>query len=224
MSNLNAGVLDYIPTESEIMSNGLLQEWQLVKTCINSIKEYTMKTPNKITQSRLKELVEYDPSTGVFISLFDGKARTKYRIRRGEIIKGCLTGKYYKIGRGYLTLYLDSKPLKAHRLAWIYCYGDIPDNMTVDHINQDTLDNRIQNLRLATAKGQTYNRGDYKNINPDTGVAGIRIENDSKSYRARVMFDGKSYSKNFNNIEDAIKWRGAMRDKLNEGIVNEFAT
>ncbi|ENZ8133414.1 HNH endonuclease signature motif containing protein [Klebsiella pneumoniae] len=39
---------------------------------------------------------------------------------------------------------------KAHRFVWCMHNGDIPKEMSIDHINHDRSDNRIENLRLVT--------------------------------------------------------------------------
>ena len=79
-----------------------------------------------LTSDRLKELVVYNPENGEFVSQFDGTSRVKKtRIKKGDVL-GFLTGKYYKEGRGYVTLYLDKKQYKAHRLAFLYMTGEWP--------------------------------------------------------------------------------------------------
>ncbi len=47
---------------------------------------------------------------------------------------------------GYLHIKFNSKLYFAHRLAWFYEYGKMPD-VHLDHINHDRPDNRISNLR-----------------------------------------------------------------------------
>jgi hypothetical protein len=92
----------------------------------------------------LKYLLAYDPATGIFTWLED-----KHGSKAGDIA-GC-KGKYAMIR-------YKGKQFQAHDLAWYFSYGDIPEGLTVDHRNQQTRDNRINNLRLATPPQQSINR------------------------------------------------------------------
>ena len=60
---------------------------------------------------------------------------------------------------------------KNHRKVWKSVYGEIPKGMVIDHINGNTLDNRIENLQCITQKqniqrsplkqGYVYKRGKW---------------------------------------------------------------
>lgn len=90
-----------------------------------------------ITQARLKEVLNYDPETGEFVW-----AKT----RLGRAVAGKRTG--YRC-KGSIDIRVDGKLHRAHRLAWLYVHGELPE-LDIDHINGDPFDNRIVNLRHVT--------------------------------------------------------------------------
>lgn len=90
----------------------------------------------------------------------------------GQIIADCKSGKVYTtkgpggialakpkelsgtIVNGYRVVSIRNgavkKQCRVHRVIWIAQNGVIPEGMVVDHINNDKLDNRIENLQLLT--------------------------------------------------------------------------
>lgn len=93
-----------------------------------------------LTQGQLKELLHYDPETGIFTWY---KWRVTKRGESGERVAGSVQKK------GYITIGLGGKVYMAHRLAWLYMNGAWPKDQ-IDHINQAKADNRFANLREAT--------------------------------------------------------------------------
>jgi len=93
---------------------------------------------SKITAERLREMLSYDPETGVFIRLITTSNRAP---------KGSVSGR--NNGNGYLRMMVDGQTYYAHRLAWFYVYGTWPAN-EIDHRDGDGTNNRIDNLRQAT--------------------------------------------------------------------------
>lgn len=171
-----------------------------------------------ITQTRLKELVVYDPESGLLTALFDGDSRGgKFRIRKGEIITGCLTGKYYKEGRGYVTVYIDKRQYKLHRLAWLYMTGNWPEYQ-IDHINGITTDNRWCNLRQANNSQNTCNQKIQRNNT--SGYKGVSWDNNHGLWRARIMINMKTIGKYFKTIEDAVEWRKSVLPNLHGEYAN----
>ena len=59
---------------------------------------------------------------------------------------------------GYITIKYKQCKYLHHRLVWRYVYGEDPGEMEVDHINNVPGDDRLENLRLTTHKGNHQNR------------------------------------------------------------------
>lgn len=75
-----------------------------------------------------------------------------------------------------------------------------------DHIDRNPLNNRRNNLRMATIKENSINKKRYKNNT--SGIIGISWESDRSKWKAFIKIDGKeSRLGNFLNKEDAIKAR-----------------
>lgn len=53
--------------------------------------------------------------------------------------------------------------LLIHRIIYLAWHGKIPNGYTIDHINRDRSDNRIQNLRCVTVKENNQNRNSPNN-------------------------------------------------------------
>lgn len=94
--------------------------------------------PKALTAERLRELVHYDPGTGIFTNRAPRK-----KIRVGEV-----AGTVDK-DSGYVVLCLDRARYYGHRLAFLYMTGEWPKLMG-DHKNGARADNRWDNLRDAS--------------------------------------------------------------------------
>ena len=103
-----------------------------------------------LTQKELKELLHYNPDTGVFTWL----------VTRGRNKAGDVAGNTNK-NTGYLQIRLIYILYQGHRLAWLYMTGEWPREY-LDHINGVRDDNRWVNLREATHRQNLYNKGSLK--------------------------------------------------------------
>lgn len=100
----------------------------------------------ELTAARLRELLHYDPETGVFTRL----TRSAQKVKVGEVAGGLDC-------EGYLKLSVDGRRYQAHRLAWLYVHGIWPER-GIDHRNGQRSDNRMENLRAATQGENLQNR------------------------------------------------------------------
>ena len=132
-------------------------------------------TAQILTQTRLRELLHYDPDTGIFTS----------RTKRGRFRAGTAMGTLGVKGR--IQLHIDHKKHFAHRLAWLYVEGVWPSH-EIDHINGVPTDNRISNLREATTKQNGENRG--KQRNNTSGYKGVTWSNKSQKWQAQICHNG----------------------------------
>ena len=183
-----------------------------------------VKTPSKLelAQSRKDRLAkEFEPSTrktpgyvpskeeldatftyrnGDLLWRDDRNSRTKAGMRAGSPDKD-----------GYIIVRLNGRGYRAHRLIWAM-HGNPPAE-TIDHINRDPSDNRIENLRAASNSEQHCNIG--LPANNRSGVKGVFWRKDTNDWLGRVCFRGKAYHAGiFNTKEDCAKAVEALREHL----------
>lgn len=150
-------------------------------------------------QSLLRELTYY-PETGHFVRRVD---------TGGREVSGNVAGTLHP--DGYIHIMVLGLIFKAHRLAWFYVHGTWPPDQ-IDHINRIKDDNRIENLRLATAT--INNRNITRRKDNGSGVTGVGYEPRTMNWRARISVNGKQiYLGNFSSKEQAIKARQAAEKK-----------
>lgn len=158
-----------------------------------------------LTVERLKELLHYEPETGVFTW------RVKTNKSRNWVGKraGCAN-----VSTGYVMIGIDGHDIRAHRLAWFYMTGEWPAN-EVDHRNTDKGDNRWDNLRQATTRlnGENKRRA---NRNSKTGFLGVSPHRNR--FMARIKVNGKHKCLGtFDTPEQAHAAYVATKRQLHEG-------
>lgn len=151
-----------------------------------------------ITQDQLKAMFHYNPQTGVFTRL----TRPNNRVRIGEeagYIHRCTKNLAYR------RIEINGKEYGAHRLAFVYMTGELPDSH-IDHIDGNGLNNAWHNLREATAIENMRNR--TMNVNNISGCSGVSWYSRGEVWRAAISTDaGKKHIGYFSNLDDAINAR-----------------
>jgi len=130
-----------------------------------------------MTAEELRNLLSYNPDTGEFIWI----VRPSKAVKAGDVA-GIVDKK------GYRTIGIKRKIYKAHRLAWLYVHGKLP-NGVIDHINGDKSDNRIENLRDVFFDGNSQNVR-KPNIRNKSGFMGV-IWYQNK-WRANITVNSKT--------------------------------
>lgn len=128
-----------------------------------------------LTLERLKEIIDYNPESGIFIA----------KIRRSHCQKGDVVGCNY--GDGYMRTAIDGRDYLLHRLAWFYVYGQMPK--MIDHINGDRGDNRIENLRIADYHINA--RNSCRKTNSSARFKGISWHKVSKKWQVQIRCGGE---------------------------------
>lgn len=136
-----------------------------------------------LTAQRLRELLEYDPTTGVFRWRNDAGCG-------GRIPAGAAAGGVNKV-HGYANIHMDGTLYRAHRLAWLYMTGEWTKH-EIDHINRQRADNRWSNLREATTAQNLQNKNRYSSNT--SGFPGVHWRPTVGKWQARIGIGGKRIS------------------------------
>lgn len=157
-----------------------------------------------ITHERLKELLSYDPLTGVFL----------WKVKRSNKMPGDVAG--CNKNRNYTVIYVEGRFYRAHRLAWFYMTGEWPSTF-LDHRDLNKHNNAFANLREATKSQNQANIGVIKsNVSGFKGVSRYRAgDSYGKPWQAGIRENGRSrHLGHFATREDAHAAYVAAAEKL----------
>lgn len=101
-------------------------------------------------------------------------------LKKLEVLAGSAAGTVAK--GGYIKVSIDGKQAYAHRVIWELEVGPIPRGMCIDHIDGNRSNNRLDNLRLVTAKGNARNKAP-KGGKARQGVWLYTIRRNGRAYR-----------------------------------------
>jgi hypothetical protein len=114
------------------------------------------------------------------------------------------------MGNNYFKIVINKKKYLSHRLIYLYHYGYMPE--VVDHINKNSTDNRIENLREATFQQNQYNR--KLNKNSSTGIKNVYWNKKTNKWSVRFTIEKKlKHFGCFDNFESAKLISQEIRNK-----------
>jgi len=125
----------------------------------------------ELTQAKLKEIIDYNPVTGIFTNKITRNNKAKQGNRAGSLRLD-----------GYMAVVINYKTYKLHHLAFLYMNGELPNN-DVRHKNRNTLDNSFNNLKISSRSESM--RTPTKKMNRESiGLKGVYYCPYGKCYRA----------------------------------------
>ena len=122
-----------------------------------------------ISQDELKSLIHYDPMTGKFTWIADGREVSD------------------KGRSGYCDVMINQRSYLLHRLAWLYMVGSLPTT-PLDHIDGNPKNNKWLNLRACSWHENSCNQGLRKDSK--TGFKGVRMYSNGR-YAASISANHK---------------------------------
>ena len=119
---------------------------------------------------------------------------------------------------GYRRIMFKGVKYYTHRIIWLIAKGEQPPHI-LDHINNNRLDNRIENLREATHTENMRNARLRKDST--SGVKGVYWHKHSKKWMARINNNNKTTNVGyFSDLKDAEQAVKEARQKLHQEFAN----
>jgi hypothetical protein len=164
-----------------------------------------MSEKPSITPEELRQLLDYDPATGTltwkprgreWFNADDRFAAWNTMFAGKTAFTSANVDGRYSIGR------IFNKKYFAHRVAWALYHGDWPAG-TIDHINHDTRDNRIANLRDVLHAENLKNCG-MNRLN-SSGHTGVHWSSSRRKWVAQITVSGVNIPLGrYDNLPDAV--------------------
>ena len=161
---------------------------------------------DELTQSTLKDNLEYSRDTGLFRRVY---------ISSNRVHKGWFSGA--DNGTGHRRIRVGGKSYLAHRLAFLYETGGIPK--LIDHIDNNPSNNKWGNLRECN---KSENARNSKLSSASTsGFKGVSWHKRDKKWAVNVNtgFKYKSFGV-FDDFELACLVAGEAREKYHGEFTN----
>lgn len=165
---------------------------------------------DELTAERLRELLDYDPLTGIF----------KWKKRTGSrSVVGAVAGNSSRAG--YVDMKVDGERNYAHRLAWLYVHGIRPEGV-IDHMNGIRSDNRIANLRDVSLSVNAQNSINGHKDSKYSQLLGVTFCKRRQRYIAQIRATGNTgmkYIGSFRTPEEAHQAYLARKLEIHPGYI-----
>ena len=125
-----------------------------------------------------------DIQKSIDLSDFEYKNGNLYRISSGK------KAGWFDRGCGYERIKIKNKSYLVHRVVFLLHYGYLPEY--VDHIDQDKLNNKVENLRECPYKGSNTINSKARSDNT-SGFKGVTWHKTSKKWHSSVYYKGKRH-------------------------------
>lgn len=142
-----------------------------------------LKVPPDDILAAIRQRLAYCPVTG----RLTWKARPERKWGAVTVRAGDEAGSPAK--GGYAAVRVGGRAnLASHRIAWFLHHGHWPLQY-IDHVNGDRLDNRIENLRLATKSQNAANS--KRQSNNTSGIKGVSYNAERSCWQAGICLNKK---------------------------------
>tara|TARA_R110000868_G_scaffold56253_1_gene174261 strand:- start:403 stop:948 length:546 start_codon:yes stop_codon:yes gene_type:complete len=151
------------------------------------------------------------PSQQELQESFDYRDGDLYRKKgKGGVKVGSKAGTVHtnkQTGRQCVQVSFNYKLYLIHRFIWAWHGYSLEPNQEIDHVDGNSLNNCIENLRAVSSKQNNENRKSAQK-NSKSGVKGVSWDKSTKKWYAQIQHNGKvKYLGLYENIEDAIAAR-----------------
>lgn len=151
----------------------------------------------ELRYEEVAKLFTYDRETG--IPYWRNKNRTTTRHKY-------VAGTYRGAKDGYRQVGIKGKTYLERHIIMMLCFGHIPENAEIDHINHVRDDNGLCNLRFVTMSENM--RIKSVSSKSTTGVTGVYFYKRLQKYTARIRVNrGFIHLGTFETLEEAAKAR-----------------